>query len=72
MPTPGTLTVTQRHFLLYVERYETPEYGVIVRYGTGETLMSRGYFTEAPRRKYSRTTGLCVRLTDKARRWLAE
>ncbi len=72
MPPPNTITSTQNHLLQYVGRHETPEYGVIIRYVSGEAMITRGYMTAAPRRRYSREVGICVRLTDKGRKWLDE
>jgi len=74
MPRKSTevLSLNQKHALQYVGRYETPEYGVIIRFVTGETLMARGYMAEAKRRRYSRDGGICVRLTEKGRKWLSE
>jgi hypothetical protein len=65
-----TVTANQQHALLYIARYETPEFGVIIRFATAEALVTRGYATSAPRRRFARETGLCVRLTAKGRAWV--
>lgn len=64
------LTGPQKHVLHYVARYQTPEYGVVVRFATGEALMRRGYLKEACKRRYTRDTGLCVRLTEQGKAWV--
>lgn len=70
MDDQSRISATQNHTLHYVARYETPEYGVVVRYGTAETLMRRGYLREATRRRFARETGICVRLTDQGKVWV--
>lgn len=72
MTRAGTITGTQNHALQYVARYETAEYGVIIRHMTGTAMIERGYMTSATRRPFSRETGVCVRLTDKGKVWLHE
>lgn len=67
---PEKLSLSQRHALLYVGRYETAEHGVIIRHVTGHRLVERGYMDRARRRPFARTDGLCVRLTAKGRRWV--
>lgn len=64
------LTSIQRRALHYVARYETAVFGVIVRHVTGAALVERGYLTETnQRRRFSRDTGICVRLTLKGIDW---
>lgn len=66
-PQPGVyshkITLSQRAAIVRVARYETPDFGVILDGRYGNSLIDRGYALAAPRRSYSRTTGICVRLT---------
>lgn len=58
----------QRMALLKIERFETPEYGVIIEpMSTGNALVRRGLAAAARRRSFARNTGICLRLTDDGR-----
>lgn len=61
------MTSAQRAALFYVRRHQTEDFGVIVSVPTGEALLRRGWAKQAPRRRYARTTGLCLQLTDDGR-----
>jgi hypothetical protein len=67
---PHKLSIGLQSAILYVGRYETDEFGAIIK-GNYRSLLARGYVVMAERRPFARPDGICVRLTDKGREYMA-
>lgn len=64
----GKIPAQQRQALHYLQRHQTPVFGVIVKYSTANGLLNRGLAEIAERRPYARSGGICLRLTEEGER----
>lgn len=71
-PTAGRLSGPARHALHYLAQYATDRHGAIVHYHVGAALVKRGLAVSAPRWRYARAEGICLRLTDAGEQWVKE